>query len=58
MRPLPAIAIGNLDPRGLATVTPNMSMDSAVEFGLLLIDAIDAWLDPAPTSADDAATPA
>jgi hypothetical protein len=58
MRPLPAIAIGKLDPRGLATVTPNMSMDSAVEFGLLLIDAIDAWLDPAPTSADDAATPA
>jgi hypothetical protein len=65
-RRLPAITIGALDERGLAprshqaTDTPERvdtrTVDRVVEFGLLLVDAIDAYLinRPAPASATPA----
>ncbi len=67
-RGLPAIAIGTLDGRGLAkrshqaTDTPEnidqVALDRAVQFGLLLIDAIDAALDADHASSETTATPA
>jgi hypothetical protein len=70
-RRLPAIAVGAFDQRGLAprshqaTDTPERvdagSIDRVVEFGLLLVDAIDAYLGsrPAPAAPEKAsATPA
>jgi hypothetical protein len=65
IRGLPAIAIGNLDRSGLAprshqpADTPanldRAALGRAVEFGLLLIDAIDAALEPdSATHSDDA----
>jgi hypothetical protein len=70
-RRLPAIAVGALDQRGLAprshqaVDTPAAvdagSIDRVVEFGLLLVDAIDAYLGtrPAPAPPERAgATPA
>jgi Peptidase family M28 len=69
-RRLPAIAIGSLDRKGLASrshqpgdapdhIDPH-ALDRAIEFGLILISTIDAALDPAPTPAntEQAATPA
>jgi Peptidase family M28 len=63
---LPAIAIGCLDVRGLAprshqrTDTPESigeaALDRAIEFGLTLVEAIDASL--APSAPTGAATPA
>ena len=71
-RHLPAIALGNLDERGLAprshqrndtpATTDGYAIDRAVELGMALVDAIDATLDrePATTAAtsDPAPTPA
>jgi hypothetical protein len=64
-RRLPTIAIGALDRRGLvarshqATDTPDQidtgSVDRVVEFGLLLVDAIDAYLASRPASAGPSA---
>jgi hypothetical protein len=61
---LPAIAIGNLDERGLAPRshqrndtpegTDGYALDRAVELGLALVDAIDAALDPEPAASDAA----
>jgi hypothetical protein len=60
-RRLPAIAVGALDQRGLAPRshqpgdTPDRvdpgSVDRMVEFGLLLVDAIDTYLGSRPTPA-------
>jgi hypothetical protein len=65
---LPAIAIGTLDKRGLAPrshqstdMVDNVdkhAIDRAVTLGLVLVDAIDAALDPEPATSDEAATPA
>jgi hypothetical protein len=69
-RRLPAIAIGALDERGLAprshqaSDTPDRldagSVDRLVEFGLALVDAIDAYLitRPVPASAEKGTEPA
>jgi hypothetical protein len=69
-RRLPAIAVGALDERGVAprshqpTDTPDRidpgSIDRLVEFGLLLVDAINAYLDsrPAPSGEQKASATA
>ena len=67
-RRLPAIAIGCLDDRGLAprshqpTDTPEAidtaALDRAVQFGLMLVDAIDASIADSQTQRPNIATPA
>lgn len=58
-RPLPAIAIGNLDRLGLAGEGPDVAgLDQAVGFGVLLVEAIDEALDQDRARVDPAATPA
>jgi hypothetical protein len=64
-RRLPAVAIGAVDQRGLAprshqpSDTPDRidagSIDRVVEFGLLLVDAIDAYLGSRPAPAAEGA---
>jgi hypothetical protein len=65
---MPAIAIGSLDPLGLAPRSHQsidttdrldpVALDRTLELGLRLIDAIDAALEPEPAASDEAATPA
>ncbi len=64
---LPAIAIGCLDARGLvprshqrtdtAAGIDDAALGRALEFGLVLTDAIDAAVEPGPTSTDAPAEP-
>jgi hypothetical protein len=60
LRPLPALAIGTLDARGLPTGTgmDAESLSHAVDFALRLVEAIDAELDATGTPAAGAPTPA